>query len=99
MKSRSKNHHYVSQAEQRLNAIDPSRHKKRQRIYAFSITNREEYEVELESPTGVKIENNLSYDDLYSLDEFDLDKKYSLEGLYGDYERKIGILSESLVQR
>jgi len=89
----------VSQAEQRLNTIDSSRHKKRRRIHAFSITNHEEHEVELDSPTGVTIENNLSYDDLYSFDEFDSEKKYSLEGLYGDYEREIGQLSESLVQK
>ncbi|SEF40661.1 hypothetical protein [Billgrantia desiderata] len=99
MKSSSTNHHYVSQAEQRLNSIDPSRHKKRQRIYAFSITNREEYEVELDSPAGVKIENNLSHDDLYSFDEFDSERKYSLEGLYGEYEREIGQLTKPLVKK
>ncbi len=84
---------------QRLNAIDPSRHKKRQRIYDFSITNREDYKVELGSPAGVKIEKNLSFDDLYSFDELDSDKKYSLEGLYGDYEREIGQLSKSLIKK
>lgn len=99
MQSSSTNHHYVSQVEQRLNAIDPSRHKKSQRIHSFSITNREEYEVELDSLTGVKIKNNLSFDDLYSFDGFDLEEKYSLEGLYGNYEREIGQLSESLVQK
>lgn len=36
---------------------------------------------------------------MYNFDEFDSDKKYSLEGLYGDYEREISQLSQSLVQK
>ncbi len=66
----TKNQHFVSQVEQRLNALNPCARRMSQRIYGFEIVNREQHQVRLISPKGRLISNALSMFDLFSLDVF-----------------------------
>ena len=68
MDNPTRNQHFISQAEQRNNCIDKSRPKNRQRIYKFEIADRENRVVRLTNKEGVRIEKNLSFDDLFSFD-------------------------------
>lgn len=84
----TKNQHYISQAEQRLNAINPKAKKENQRIYSFSINSRDSNTViaHLDSREGVKIKNNLSLNDLFSFDVLEDGEKYNFEKLFHKYE-------------
>jgi hypothetical protein len=95
----TRNHHFVAQVEQRLNAIDSTVSKKNQRIYAFQITDREKYGIELVSDNGVEIEKNLSFDDLFSFDILDEKQRMNLEQAFGKYEQDVGRLTESLLNK
>ncbi|GAB58957.1 hypothetical protein [Rheinheimera nanhaiensis] len=97
MINEKRNHHFVSQAEQRLNAIDSSVSKKNQRIYAFSITDRENYQISLETPTGTKIKETLSFDDLFTIDILDDRLRVNLEDFFSSYEQDVSILTQSLL--
>ena len=97
MINEKRNHHFVSQAEQRLNAIDPSISKKNQRIYAFSITDRENYQISLEAPAGTKIKETLSFDDLFTIDILDDRLRVNLEDYFSSYEQDVSILTQSLL--
>jgi hypothetical protein len=97
----TKNQHYVSQVEQRLNTSTPSETSNRQRIHTFSISDREQYII---SPTsnhlkGVRINENLSIDDLFSFDIASKDTRSNFEILFHAYEDAIGIQTESLLKK
>ena len=62
------NQHYVSQTEQRLNAINPKAKIENQRIYSFSIADRENFVLSLDSPNGRLISQSLSLRDVFSFD-------------------------------
>ena len=95
--NKKRNHHFVSQAEQRLNAINPTVSKNSQRIYAFSITERENYKIELESTNGVKIKKTLSFDDLFTIDILDDGLRANLEDFFENYEQCVSKLTNSLL--
>ena len=67
----TRNQHFISQAEQRLNASNLSAKPQKQRIYKFKVDNRETSCVSLTNRNGVKICNNLSEQDLFSFDVLD----------------------------
>ena len=69
----TRNQHFISQVEQKLNCINPSLPRDRRRIYKFKIDDREELTFNLVNPLGVKIENNLSFNDLYTFDVFPIE--------------------------
>lgn len=95
------NQHYISQAEQRLNSINPQAKTRKQKIYSFSITNRELYEIELENDKGTLINNNLSIFDLYSFDlqeEFE-NSRYNFELLFNRYESDIIFYTQNLLTK
>ena len=69
--NKTRNQHYISQVEQKLNCINSSIAKEKRRIYQFKALDRESLEYKLSNEIGVKIENNLSFNDLYSLEIFD----------------------------
>jgi hypothetical protein len=98
-KEKTKVQHYLSQVEQRLNAIDPTKSIQTQRIHSFSIVNRENYELSLDDSNGVQIYHNLQSRDLYSFDELDQEQRYSLEKLFGKYERDIISRSNKLIEK
>lgn len=99
MQNVTRNHHFVAQVEQRLNSINPDISKKNQRIYSFNILERENYEFELTSENGVKIEDNLSFDDLFSFEILNESQRYNLEQSFGKYEQKVGELTKSLLEK
>jgi len=64
----TRNQHFVTQGEQRLNALNPMADPKNQRIYSFEVVDRENYKLILENPAGRAIGKTLSLFDLFSFD-------------------------------
>ena len=80
----------MSQAEQRLNALNPSADKDNQRIFSFSLADRENYAVTLDDPRGRKIVSNMVLYDLFSFDVAEHGHARSnFEALFGRYESSI----------
>lgn len=96
----TKNQHFLSQTEQRLNAIDPSVNKQRQQIYEFEVLSRVGGALQLGMPKRKKIATNLSLLDLFS---FDVDRSQNLrqnfEALFHKYENEIAHHTESLLSK
>lgn len=99
MRNPSRNHHFVAQVEQRLNSINPNISKKNQKIYSFEIIDRENYCLDLISESGEKIEDNLSFDDLFSFKILNERQRLNLEQNFARYERDIGELTKSLLKK
>jgi hypothetical protein len=84
------NQHYISQAEQRLNSANPAAKNRNQRIYEFQVISREPILLQLLDSRGRKIENALSFNDLFSFDIIgQLDLRSNLEALFGTYEQAL----------
>jgi len=62
------NQHYLSRAEQRLNAINPDAKIENQRIHSFSLGDRENFILSLDSPKGRLISQSLLLRDVFSFD-------------------------------
>jgi hypothetical protein len=99
MINNKKKHHYISQVEQKLNAIDPTVKKRSRRIYSFDITDRESYEIAINNVDGVKIEPNLKELDLFTFDTIDEDNRINLENLFTEYESIIEDQTVSLLDK
>lgn len=82
-----------------MNSINSDISKNNQRIYSFSITDRENYDVELDSENGVKIRENLSFDDLFTIDIIDSCLRANLEDTFGRYENNLSKLTDSLLSK
>jgi len=84
------NQHFLSRAEQQLNALNPHAQLANQRIYSFSLTDREGHRIQLDDPRGRNISNNLALRDLFSFSVIDGEKdRLNLETLFGQYEANI----------
>ena len=94
----TKNQHFVSQIEQRLNAINPGALPENQRIYEFEIIDREHHQVRLVKPNGRPISGSLSMFDLFSFDVADDGLRANFEQTFGVYEARIRNLTEKLLQ-
>jgi hypothetical protein len=99
MINRTINQHYISQSEQRLNAINPNANSRKQKIYQFKIENRDLWEVSLVSHSGVKIANNLSDTDLYSYHLLNDGDRENFEALFDRYESKIDFYTKELLSK
>jgi hypothetical protein len=88
LKNETKNQHFLSQTEQRLNAANPDAiDKKNLRIYQFDLIDREAHEVKLHHEKGVTISNTLSLHDLFSFDVLNRKPdRYNFEKLFHQYE-------------
>ena len=64
----TRNQHFLTQGEQKLNALNPQADPSNLRIYSFTVFDRENYILALESPNGRPIGSNLSLFDLFSFD-------------------------------
>lgn len=96
----TKNQHFVPQVEQRLNAINPSAKEENQKIYSFSVVDRERYSFKLESNKGSKISKTLSLHDLFSFDVLkEQAARYNFERLFHKYESSIKCNTESLLSK
>ncbi|MES2205497.1 MAG: hypothetical protein V4525_01725 [Pseudomonadota bacterium] len=89
LKNTTKNQHFISQVEQRLNTINPNSDDENQKIYAFKLKKRESYLIELESKKGFKINNSLTLNDLFSFDVLNNEIRSNFEKLFHQYEYNI----------
>jgi hypothetical protein len=92
----TKNQHYISQAEQRLNAIDPSSPK---RMFALEVVDRDKHLLRARDPRGSSIETSLSYHDLFSLDVISPNVRNNLEDLFQRYEKDVSAHSQALLAK
>tara|TARA_R110000851_G_C13083120_1_gene565997 strand:- start:150 stop:1139 length:990 start_codon:yes stop_codon:yes gene_type:complete len=99
VQNETKNQHFVSQVEQRLNSSNPNSPNKSQNIYSFKIIDREIYSIELESKNSKSIANNLSWYDLFSFDVESKQIRSNFEALFGEYEEKTEINTLNLLQK
>ncbi|MDC4271680.1 hypothetical protein NQ630_13305, partial [Acinetobacter baumannii] len=95
----TRNQHYISQVEQKLNCIDPSLPRQRRRIYKFNLIDREQLTSELVNPNGVRIEKNLSFNDLYTFDVFSDNSRNNFELFFGQYEDKIEETTNNIITK
>jgi hypothetical protein len=96
----TRNQHFLSQGEQRLNALNPQADLRNQRIYSFEVVNRENYSLALESPTGRPIGSNLSLSDLFSFDvPGDSRLRLNFESLFHKYEGYIKSHTQGLLAK
>lgn len=95
--NKTRNQHYISQVEQKLNCINSSIAKEKRRIYQFESLNRESQEYKLGNEDGVKIEKNLSFDDLYSLEIFDDATRDNFEKYFWQLEHQIENLTKEIL--
>lgn len=95
---RIENQHFVSQVEQRLNAVNPNARVKNQRIYEFDIVDRERYQVRLLKSEGRLISGSLSMFDLFSFDVADSGLRANFEEAFGVYEGRIRDLTVKLLE-
>jgi len=66
--STTKRQHFISQIEQRLNAVNPEAKPENQRIYQFDVVDRKRHVVSISDAKGRVISNTLTMFDLFSFD-------------------------------
>lgn len=98
LKNESRNHHYVSQAEQRLNSLNPEASKRAQRIFAFSVEDRERFTVKLDDDHGIHAGKNLAFQDLFSFD-VQGEACVNLEKCFQRYENDITTHTKSFIDK
>lgn len=97
--NKTQKQHYVSRAEQRLNAINPSAELDNQRIYVFAIENRSALVV-LSEAREVKIANTLAWQDLFSFDVPQFGSlRSNFERLFGRYESQVVPATTALLNK
>ncbi|REG86439.1 hypothetical protein [Marinomonas pollencensis] len=97
--SETKNQHFISQAELRLNSINPEANQENQRIYSFEIIDREKFSYELSSDRGNRIDSSLSIYDLFSFDVVGKRLRLNFESVFTKYEGRIRTDTESLLSK
>lgn len=81
------NQHFLSRADQQLNALNPNARLSNQRIHSFSLIDREAYRVELDGPRGRSISTNLTLRDLFSFSVIEGEQdRLNLEAQFNQYE-------------
>jgi hypothetical protein len=99
MDNATKQQHFISQMEQRLNASNPAANPENQRIYEFKVVDREQHVLELTDVRGKSIAKTLSMFDLFS---FDVDKKSdtraNFEAVFYRYESRLLASTDRLLQ-
>jgi len=95
----TKNQHFLSQIEQRLNAINPEALPSNQKIYSFTLRDRENYVVDLDDKQGKSIASNLLLYDLFSFDVINKKTRMNFETLFQQYEADIKENTESLLKK
>ncbi|WP_126424062.1 hypothetical protein [Asticcacaulis excentricus] len=96
----TRNQHFVSQIEQRLNTCTPDNRSGNFRIYSFRIVDREAYQIELENPRGRAIASTLSMLDLFSFDVPGGGQlRMNLETLFQKYEESVAVHTKSLLEK
>lgn len=84
---KDKNHHFISQAEQRLNTCTPFAASKNQKIYKAKITqNNEGFSLQPQAQAKVSIKNNLAQHNLYTLGVINKEEQFNFEKIFQRYE-------------
>ncbi len=97
--SRTKRQHYISQVEQRLNAINPEAKLRNQRIYEFEIVDRDQHIARLSSDKGRAISAALSMFDIFSFDvDTDGATRANFEDAFSHYERQLMTMTAALLR-
>ncbi|ATA55351.1 hypothetical protein CKY39_20610 [Variovorax boronicumulans] len=96
----TRNQHYLSQGEQRLNTSTPNAKKKRnQRIYEFEVLGRFE-QVALGEPKNRRIEANLALDDIFSFEvDPEIRLRQNFEVLFQRYEDSLITRTEAFLKK
>lgn len=93
------NQHFISQTEQRLNAINPNAAQRNQRIFEFQVIDRDAHILRLSDARGRLIGKNLSMLDLFSFDrERDGNLRANFEDAFGRYENKVGVDTAAILR-
>lgn len=95
----TKNQHFISQSEQRLNTSTPGRQVDQMRIYAYDIIDRETCSLQIVDNRGVKISNNLAYENIFTFDAFDRNQQGNFEELFQNYEKRCVYSSRRIYAR
>lgn len=95
--NKTRNQHYVSQVEQKQNSIDPLVDRTKRRIFEFEILDREQHSFKLTDENGVKVEKNLSMNDLYSLEILDDATRDNFEHFFSELEREVEGLTQKIL--
>ncbi|AXY57566.1 hypothetical protein CDG60_13960 [Acinetobacter chinensis] len=95
----TKNQHFISQVEQKQNSINPLAEREKRKIYEFEILDREQHFFKLTNKTGVKIEKNLSINDLYTFNILSDSTRINFEFFFNKFERKIEALTSNLQRK
>jgi len=95
----TQNQHFISQSEQRLNAINPRAADRRsRRIFAFTLADRDKIVVTLDRDEGIPLRENLAFNDLFSLD-IQGKLRLNLETCFQRYERDVATHTRSLLTK
>lgn len=84
-KNTTRNQHFVSQAEQRLNSCSPDRTSKKAEIYCFDIIGKNPPKISRGEKSAIK--KNLSFQDLFTLARVGDVERVNFERLFNKYER------------
>lgn len=98
-KNDSKNHHFIAQIEQKMNAIDPTKAKKSRRIYKFEVIDKDSHKITSLEEKGVKIGGSLSYEDLYTFSILDEGLRENFEKIFQYYENSIEANTKSVLSK
>ncbi len=94
------NQHFLSRAEQQLNALNPRAQSSHRRIYSFSLKDREAHQIELDDVRGRSISTNLALRDLFSFSVIEGEQdRLNLEALFGQYEVGIKTNTDELLRK
>lgn len=97
LENETKNQHFISQAEQRLNALNPSALPENQEIYEFEVIDRDK--PILGPPRKRLIQRNLAQHDLFSFDVGPGAARLNFERLFQDYESDLPRNSLSFLEK
>jgi hypothetical protein len=96
----TRNQHFLTRVEQKLNALNPNADPRNLRIYSFEIVDRENYRLALESAKGRPIGSNLSLFDLFSFDVPGTNPlRLNFEKLFQKYEISIEVHTKNLLAK
>ena len=95
----TKNQHFISQTELRLNAFNSGASDVNKKVYSFEVRDRETFSCKLMSNQGSKINGSLSIHDLFSFDVIDKSLRLNFENIFTQYEGRIKKYTESLLNK
>ena len=96
----TRNQHFLTRVEQKLNALKPNADARNLRIYSFEVVDREKYGLKLENSKGRTIGGNLSLFDLFSFDVPGAGPlRLNFEAEFQKYEASIEVHTKNLLAK